>query len=69
MSVNGLRGNSLAVCASEILEVRLPLKLERDDIHNVYVGSDEQASGTLVPKMARVSRVNNNVVYMRQEGT
>ena len=69
MSVNGLRMDGSVVLTNDTpCETGLPLELERDDVYNVHVGSDEQAGGTLVPNTTHVSSVQN-AIYTRRKAT
>ena len=47
MSVNGL--GSVSKECNDVGRNNVPLKLERDRVHNMYVQGDQQTSGTLVP--------------------
>jgi hypothetical protein len=47
MSVNGL--GSVSRECGDVRRKSVPLKLERDRVHNVHVKGDQQTNGTLVP--------------------
>ena len=67
MSVNGL--GSVSKECDDVERNYVPLKLERDRVHNVDVQGDQQTSGTLVPTGMRKSTPDHVAPPAQARGT